>query len=179
PPRARELLREFAAFYRRTLESGEDMVPLEREIEYVNMYLHFESARFGDRLVVLEEIDDELFDLLVPAFMLQPIVENCIQHGMRHDGPLEIELSSEVTPDCTVALRVRDNGLGIRPVDLPRVLEPGFGKGLGIALKNVDDRLRGHYGPGSGVNVESTEGEGTTVTLLLAGAAADGSQTEC
>jgi two-component system, LytTR family, sensor histidine kinase LytS len=52
------------------------------------------------------------------------------------------------------------------------VLEPGSAKGLGIALRNVDDRLKGHFGPGSGVVVESVEGVGTTVTLVLAGVAA-------
>jgi two-component system sensor histidine kinase LytS len=51
------------------------------------------------------------------------------------------------------------------------VLDPGFGRGLGIALKNVDDRLKGHFGPDSGIRVTSTEGQGTTVTLTLATAA--------
>jgi len=47
------------------------------------------------------------------------------------------------------------------------VLEPGFGRGLGIALKNVDDRLKGHFGPDSGITVDSVEGEGTAITLVL------------
>jgi sensor histidine kinase YesM len=46
-------------------------------------------------------------------------------------------------------------------------LDPAFGRGLGIALKNVDDRLKGHFGPDSGLTVASVEGEGTTVTLAL------------
>ena len=49
-----------------------------------------------------------------------------------------------------------------------RVLEPGFGKGLGIALKNVDDRLKGYFGPCCGLRVESGEGAGTRVTLTIA-----------
>jgi sensor histidine kinase YesM len=48
------------------------------------------------------------------------------------------------------------------------VLEPGFGRGLGIALKNVDDRLKGHFGPDSGLKVASREGEGTTVRVTIA-----------
>jgi two-component system, LytTR family, sensor kinase len=167
PTRARDLLRQFAAFYRRTLESAKDMVPLERELEYARMYVSFEGARFGDRLEFHEEVDDDLFDLEVPAFVIQPLVENAVQHGMRHDAPLQVSIISEARPDCTVVLSVVDDGLGIAPEDLGRVLEPGFGKGLGIALKNVDDRIRGHFGPGSGVNVESTPGSGTTVSLVL------------
>ncbi len=56
------------------------------------------------------------------------------------------------------------------PTGSPHVLEAGSAKGLGIALKNVDDRLKGHFGPGSGVVVESVEGTGTAVSLVLAGA---------
>ena len=47
------------------------------------------------------------------------------------------------------------------------MLDPGFGSGLGIALKNVDDRLKGHFGPDSGISISSVEGEGATVTLTL------------
>ena len=54
------------------------------------------------------------------------------------------------------------------------MLEPGFGKGLGIALKNVDDRLKGYFGPCCGLHVESREGHGTTVTLTIALAPATG-----
>ncbi len=173
PDQARTLLRQFAAFYRRTLESQQDMVPLEQELEYARMYVSFEKARFGERLEVHEEVDDDLFDLEVPAFVIQPLVENAVQHGMRHDAPLTVRIASETLPDCTVVLSVIDDGVGIAETDVPRVLEPGFGKGLGIALKNVDDRIRGHFGPGSGVQVDSELGDGTTVSLVLADAIDD------
>lgn len=109
---------------------------------------------------------------MVPAFLLQPIVENAVQHGIRPSGPLHIKLVARQHGD-TVLLEVADDGRGIPAADLPRVLDAGFGRGLGIALKNVDDRLKGHYGPDSGIGVMSTEGEGTTVTLTLACTATD------
>lgn len=167
PPRARELLREFATFYRRTLENSEELIPLSQELDYVHRYLVFERARFGDdRLVLREDVPPALQALSVPAFVIQPLVENAVQHGIRPAGPLHITLSAH-REDGRVCIAVTDDGRGIPPIDLPRVLEPGFGRGLGIALKNVDDRLKGHFGPGSGIAVESTEGEGTTVTLTL------------
>jgi two-component system sensor histidine kinase LytS len=58
--------------------------------------------------------------------------------------------------------------VGIAADRLPTVLESGSGTGLGIALKNVDDRIRGHFGPESGVRVESSEGAGTAVSLVIA-----------
>ena len=171
PTRARELLREFAAFYRRTLEAGEELIPLDRELAQTRRYLHFEIARFGDRIIVLEDIDPAVRELPVPAFIVQPLVENAIAHGMRESGPLTIRLVSEFCADGAVCLTVNDDGVGISAENLPRVLEAGFGTGLGIALKNVDDRLKGHFGPSSGVRVESVEGQGTTVTLVFAQAA--------
>ena len=171
PSRARELLREFAAFYRRTLETGEELISLDHELEQTRRYLNFELARFGDRIVVEEDIGPEARALLVPAFIIQPLVENAIAHGMRPSGPITIRLSSERCVDGAVCLTVSDDGVGISKETLPRVLDAGFGSGLGIALKNVDDRLKGHFGPGSGVRIESVEGQGTEVTLVFANVA--------
>jgi two-component system, LytTR family, sensor histidine kinase LytS len=173
PARARELLREFAAFYRRTLESGDELIPLELELEQTRRYLSFELARFGDRIVFSEHIDPQLRQILVPAFIVQPLVENAIAHGMRPNAPLTVSLTSSVCGDGSVCISVRDDGVGIPADRVGHVLEAGSAKGLGIALKNVDDRLRGHFGPGSGVVVESVEGTGTTVSLVLAGVSAN------
>jgi two-component system sensor histidine kinase LytS len=174
PARARELLREFAAFYRRTLESGDELITLGQEIEQTRRYLTFELARFGDRIVVEENLEPEVLNVLVPAFIVQPLVENAISHGMRAEGPLTIELFSATGEDGSIRITVADDGVGIPAQRLPHVLEASSAKGLGIALKNVDDRLRGNYGPGSGVVVESTEGRGTSVSLVLVGIAQDG-----
>ncbi|MBS3956822.1 MAG: histidine kinase [Clostridiales bacterium] len=166
PEKARELLRDFARFYRRTLEATEDLVPLEQELEYVRTYLAFEKARFGDRLEVIEEIDTGVQGLLVPAFAIQPVVENSVQHGMKEVDPLTISITTR-RAGSRIEIEVTDDGAGIAKDDLSRVLEPGFGKGLGIALKNVDDRLRGYYGPGSGLTVKHAEGGGTQVLITV------------
>jgi len=166
PAAARELLREFAAFYRRTLESNEELIPLERELEYTRQYVTFERARFGERIAVHTEVSDEFLGAQVPAFILQPIVENAVQHGMPPRGTLHVDIGATAAGGI-LRLVVEDDGVGIAARDLPRVLEPGFGKGLGIALKNVDDRLKGYFGPCCGLEVRSREGHGTTITLTI------------
>jgi two-component system sensor histidine kinase LytS len=168
PPRARELLREFAVFYRRTLENSDELIPLSQEMDYLRRYLAFERARFGeDRIRFTEDVPPDLLNLPLPAFVIQPLVENAVQHGIRPAGPLHITLTAHREPGDRVCLVVADDGRGIRAADLPHVLDAGFGRGLGIALKNVDDRLKGHFGPDSGIAVASVEGQGTTVTLTL------------
>jgi two-component system sensor histidine kinase LytS len=99
PPKARELLREFASFYRRTLENSEELITLDRELEYVRRYLTFERARFGEeRIRVTEDVDASALEVQVPAFVLQPLVENAVQHGIRPDGPLHILIEGRGGP---------------------------------------------------------------------------------
>jgi two-component system sensor histidine kinase LytS len=169
-PRARELLREFATFYRRTLEMDDDLITLEKELEYVRSYYLFEEARFGARVQLEIAVDPSHLDLFVPAFILQPLVENSIQHGMRSEGPLHVTVTSSLKGDRAL-LQVVDDGAGMTDEELERVLEPGFGKGHGIAMKNVHDRLRGHFGPGSGLSAGKRPGGGTIITLVLVRAA--------
>lgn len=166
PGTARELLREFASFYRRMLEDNDGLVRLERELDYALSYLRFEEARFGERLRVVFDFDEEALDIPVPAFIIQPLVENSVQHGIKADGPLSIGISAQREGD-TVRVLVTDDGVGISAAHIERVMEQGFGTGLGIALKNVDDRLKGHFAPGSGLTIESAPGEGTTVTVTI------------
>lgn len=166
PMEARSLLREFAAFYRRTLESGDELITLERELEYLSSYLSLERARFGERLQVSQDIDPDALGVAVPAFILQPLVENSIQHGMPGEGAIHIRVQAECA-DAAVNVRVVDDGRGIGEESLPLVLEPGFGKGMGIALKNVDERLKGYFGPDGGLTIESKKGRGTVVSMTL------------
>jgi len=168
PEQARLLLREFAAFYRATLETGDQLITLGRELGYVRSYLVFERARFGDRIRITEDIAADVLGIEVPAFIVQPLVENSVKHGMRAEGVLHIRLTA-VRRDGDLVVEVTDDGVGIPEADMGRVLEPGFGKGLGIALKNVDDRLKGYFGEESGVRVESEQGRGTVVRLCIAG----------
>lgn len=87
PAKARVLLRDFAAFYRQTLEGSEQMLMLSRELEQTRRYLTFEHARFGeDRIVETEHIEPGLERMLVPSFIIQPIVENAVRHAMRDEG---------------------------------------------------------------------------------------------
>lgn len=165
PTEARRLLRQFGTFYRRTLEQADDLITLERELEFVDTYIELEQARFGDRLNVNHDIEPATRSLPLPAFMIQPLVENAVGHGMRPDGtPLTVTITTRVT-DARFEITIADDGVGIDPKRLETIYEPGLGKGLGIALRNVRDRLTGYFGPESELRIDSQLGVGTSVTL--------------
>ena len=173
PERARMLLREFAVFYRRTLENSQDMVELIREADQTMRYFMFEVARFGeDRLALDVEIEEDLEDLMVPAFMIQPLVENAVRHAMPQEGRLTIEVSAYSDGD-DLYIVVADDGVGMEIEQARKLLRPEASKGLGIAMKNINERLVGYYGPESRMDIESVPGKGTKVIMFMKDALLD------
>ena len=183
PTKARDLLREFSTFYRSTLESSEKtLIPLSQELEQTRRYLKIEKARFGeDRIRETEHVESGCGELAVPSFLVQPIVENAVRHAMRDEGPLHIDVQVATDGD-DILIAVADDGLGMDKDVADRLLagatEPrpagaaSSGKGAGMALRNVAERIEKFFGVGSGVEIVSKPGEGTCVTLRLAGARA-------
>ena len=173
PAKARTMLREFALYYRRLLENSEDLIPLSTEIDQTSRYLMFQRARFGEDAIEMEvDIEEGLEDLGVPAFIIQPLVENAVGHGRREEGTLHILVHARREGD-SVIIEVRDDGVGIEPERLDTVISGGSKTGMGIALGNVDARLKGYFGNLSGLHMESEFGEGTTVYLSLYNALLD------
>ena len=178
PTRARDLLREFSVFYRRTLEGTEAPILLEAELEQTRRYLTLEKARFGDdRIVLTEDVAPGCGKIKVPAFIIQPIVENAVRHGMREEGPLHIDVQV-ATDGEDVLVAIADDGVGMDEEVAEELLKQSeqpmprhLAKGTGIALRNVADRIELFYGEGSGVEVMSKVGSGTCVTLRLVGVA--------
>ena len=167
PNQARTLLREFAVFYRSTLEDASDLIPLEREIQQVQRYLMFEIARFGeDRLQLEVDIDPELEQMYIPSFMIQPLVENAVKHAMRAEGKLTIRISSSID-DENIVIVVSDDGVGMSEETVANMMDKVSTTGLGIAVKNVQDRIRGYFGPDSRMEVTSKVDEGTSISIIL------------
>ena len=179
PVRARELLREFAVFYRQTLENSEGPITLEQELEQTRRYLVFEYARFGrDRIREAEHIQAGLDDVLVPAFIIQPLVENAVRHAMRETGVLHIDVHASVEGDDLI-IDVADDGAGMKATQVRRLMADAERsdaaaddptRGTGTALRNVRERIVRQFGPGSGLEILSRPDEGTVITLRLAGA---------
>jgi len=168
PERARNLLREFAAFYRHTLDTVDAPITLGLELEYLEQYFAIEQARFGDRIELTTDIDERARKIPMPSFMLQPLLENSIGHGMRDDGSrLCVKVTAKYDGHyCEVC--VSDNGQGMSPDRLEEVVHhPTSTDGLGIALQNVQSRTRGFYGEDSAFTIDSQATVGTTVCFRI------------
>ncbi len=167
PMKARDLLREFAVFYRRLLENSSELIPLSREIEQTERYFMFEQARFGsDRVELKVEAAERFMELEVPPFIIQPLVENAVHHALPIEGKLTIRIIVQQKGD-DVIVHVRDNGVGMSAEVCENILHPSSTSGLGIAMKNVYDRMKGYYGENASIDVTSAIGKGTDVTLVF------------
>ncbi len=167
PMKARTLLREFAIFYRRTLEDSSERIMLSREIEQTMRYFSFEVARFGEeRLGFWVATAPNVQDMMVPPFILQPLVENAVRHAMPSEGQLIISINAEVHGD-DIVVEVCDNGVGMSEEACQNIMRPSSSSGMGIAVKNVHDRMKGFFGSDACMKVESKLGEGTKVTLVF------------
>lgn len=165
PMKARTLLRDFAIFYRRTLEDSSERIMLSREIEQTMRYFSFEIARFGEeRLAMWIATAENVQDMMVPPFIIQPIVENAVRHAMPAEGQLLITINAEADGN-DIIVEVTDNGVGMSEETCRNIMAPQSSTGMGIAIKNVHDRMKGFFGQKACMDVESTLGEGTKVTL--------------
>lgn len=144
-------------------------VPLHVEFEKAGEYMTLVGHHYGDRVRFSSHLDERIRDCMVVKLVLQPLIENAIQHGLTLERELTIEVLGYACGDGTICLQVSDDGAGIEPEAceaLMQRLEEDSGEGS-IGLRNVHRRLRLRYGPMYGVNVRSIPQQSTVVTLTF------------
>ncbi len=166
--RARELLIQFAEFSRYILRNDRINTTLSDELRNVHTYLELQRARHGDRLEVVFRVDPEVLPITIPMLLLQPLVENAVQHGLeRRDGIWLVTIDAEDRDD-DVYLSVSDNGVGMADEAIASITASGGDPGEGsVGLANIQERLRSTYGEHYGLHIESEPGSGTRVSMLI------------
>jgi len=152
---ASRMLELLSGVLRQVLQSGKRAeVTLDQELHFTERYLAIEQVRFSDRLQVRWSIESEVRDVLVPEFILQPLVENAIRHGISKSGEVGlIEIKAQES-DRKILLSVRDNGPGYRPVS-----------DAGVGLSNTRARLATLFQEAGQLQVANDERGGTLATL--------------
>ncbi|MEU9735465.1 histidine kinase [Streptomyces sp. NPDC048002] len=170
PERARELLLEFADFTRYSFRRHGDFTTLADELHAIDQYLALVRARFGDRLAVTLQIAPEVLPVALPFLCLQPLVENAVKHGLEgraaSSGTCRISITAQ-DAGAEALVVIEDDGAGMDPALLRRILAGEVSPSGGIGLSNVDDRLRQVYGDDHGLVIETAVGAGMKVTARL------------
>ena len=146
--------------FRMSLNRGSAFWKISDELQLVNNYLLVQNMRFDDRFQVEIHLDEALMDKQIIKLILQPIVENAVQHGLeKRCGKGSIRITAEEEGDDLTFI-IQDNGIGFQ-VDEENPL------GNGYALHNVDRRIKLYYGPQFGVVIHSEPNVGTVVRVAI------------
>jgi len=151
-----EMTTALSGFLKTLSKDIRKVVPLQEELALLDDYMVIQKYRYGDSVNFEKEIQDEaLLDTPIPRFILQPLVENAIFHGIEPKGSGAILFSAEGRDD-DILITLRDDGVGM-----------GSEAVFGIGLSNIEERLRYAFGDGYGLSIKSEAGKGTVVTFRL------------
>jgi two-component system LytT family sensor kinase len=146
---ADKMLEQLCSLLRITLERGDvQLIPLSDEMEFIEMYLAMQDRRFAGRVLQEVSVEPDLHDALVPAMLLQPVIENAYTHGLSRldkDGVIAVDVRRQ---NATLRISVINSGHGLYPKPL------NGGERRGVGLTNVKDRMRLHYGGDQAFTIE-------------------------
>lgn len=171
-PQVSDIATDLADLFRYSI-SSDSAVPLEKELEQVRRYIDIQRLCMAGDLTVEYRVEPAAHDWLVPKFLLQPLVENCFIHGFgKRNAGGKLVIEARVT-DGGLAVMVEDDGMGIsgeRLDELQRLCEEPLetNERLGsVGMLNVNYRLKAFYGEGCGVKIDSEQGRGTRLSMLI------------
>lgn len=166
---ASKAITTLSSFYKLTLSKKEIFTTIGEEIRHVGLYSELQNMRYEDKIDMLIDVPEEMYDIKIPKLVFQPIVENAIIHGIfeLESKSGSIVLTGWMEGDDAV-FTVSDTGVGIEPEKLPLILKgEAEGSGNNIGIYNTHQRLQLVYGDGYGLHFESTLGSGTEVEVRI------------
>lgn len=166
------MCRSLSAIFRYSLNMTDELSTLQNEMAHVRNYLYVMDVRNGSTIAYDYQIDSDTLQDPMPRICIQPVVENALTHGLRNvrrkDKKLLIR-SEHVGENLVIT--VQDNGAGMDAEEMNCLLEQNDMKrvesGVSIGILNVNARLKKLFGKEYGLHIESTIGEGTTVTITV------------
>ena len=166
--RAVEMVKLLADLFRVSIGRGETFVTLKREIDHAMLYISLQKIRHSDRFRVVLNIPEEFNQYYTIKFLIQPVVENCIQHGfdlIEKDGLIVIDA---IEDGNKLIITITDNGTGIDEKKLRKIKQQlkNRKKTGGVGIQNVHDRIQLHFGKNYGLSI-SSKAKKTKVVLKL------------
>ena len=161
--------RNIADFYRIALSAGDEIIPIQKEIELVEKYLYIQRIRYPDIFEFEMELSPQLLNYRIPKFTIQPIVENAIYHGLRSNKTKGIIRIIGYHQGNGIVLEISDNGVGIDEEKVNEIFEGNtdMGNRKSYGLLNIDERLKLYYGDDYGLEIYSRVRDGSTILLKI------------
>ena len=163
PEKAREVTIDLSSYLRYNLDNNVKSVELIKELNQIDTYIKIEKVRFGNKLNILYDVDESLYNFQIPSLIIQPLVENSIKHGIlkkRDNGCVKI-IIKKIGKD--IEITIEDDGVGIEQTIIDN-LDKQIKENIG--LKNVHQRLKLLYG--EGLNIKKLE-QGTRIKFKILG----------
>lgn len=163
PDKARDLIVNLSVFLRYNIEESNGFVDITKEIEQVKAYIAIEQARFGDKLKIEYDIDNDI-KLTIPSLIIQPIVENAIKHGvLESKGKGKVVISIKKQNEDSVLVTIEDDGFGVPDEVIDSLYSETHSQNK-IGMANVHNRLKHLYG--NGLKIENLK-IGTKISFVL------------
>jgi two-component system sensor histidine kinase YesM len=162
------IINALTSYYRRVLARGESLVRVSDELESLRQYILILNLTHEEDYHLEVDTTDGVSEMLILKQLLQPLVENAVLHGLKNrEGTRRVSVKGRLE-DGDIVLEVADNGYGIDPEKLQKIMSMQYtSKYGGFGLRNSMRRIQSHYGNGYGIRIESRPGEGTTVRVRL------------
>ena len=162
-----EMVNALARLFRISISRGHELIPIEKELQHAQSYLHIQNFRYKNQFRYTFDVDETCLQYYCNKITLQPIIENAIYHGMDRmvdEGMIRIGIHQM---DDKIIFTVEDNGVGMTEEQCMEVLQKEPGDRAGIGIKNVNDRIKIYFGEEYGLAIESELDEGTRVTITM------------
>lgn len=166
-------IQNMADFFRYNVRKMEKDVTLQEELQLVDNYIYILNVRFAGDIHYTAQIDERLLGASMPSMILQPIIENSVNHGIREkegEGHIRLHVWADENDIC---IEIDDDGIGIDPATAHKIMSGESAHSLsgrdseGIGLDNVIKRLRSYYGREDVFEIKPGEEGGTMVTLFI------------
>ena len=162
---AEKMLMYFSDVLRKTLSRSDEMIELKDEISTLMSYVELQKLRYKDGFEVVYHFQDHLEEIWIPAFILQPMVENAIYYNMNANEKTVIQITATLLEDHLM-IEIKDNGIGMSYDQIEEALKQKTNINK-VGIKNVDERMKLIYGNQYGLQIESERGKGTTVRYQI------------
>ncbi len=163
-----EMIQQLALVIKYALSEPTESVTLRMELDYLRAYLRIMNARFNNRIITYFDISDTVLDHKVFRLLLQPVLENCFEHGISPDQEKILIKVKIFDKGDHIAFFVVDNGVGISREGIEQIYRKINNRASkNIGLTNLNRRLILHYGSEYGLRIRSKEGLGTEVSFVI------------